>query len=74
MYLLQTSPCQITFFPDDNCRIQGHSEKEMFDIIDRFHDNNLNYARPCIHYFRGVYSSGGHPDWPAHRQGEKICI
>lgn len=65
-YTNKDSPCQITFFPDDSCRIKGHNETAMFSIFDGFPANGISYARPCIHYFRGIYSTGGYPGWPVH--------
>lgn len=67
LYTDKTEPCQITFFPDDNCHWKGHSEQNMFAVIDALPGLGITHAQPCIHYFRGVYSSGGHPDWPAHK-------
>ncbi|XP_053382880.1 uncharacterized protein LOC123540279 isoform X2 [Mercenaria mercenaria] len=66
LYTNPATPCQTTFFPDDSCHVPGHSESDMFNIIDGFSTNNIPYARACIHYFRGVYSTGVHPDWPIH--------
>ena len=37
----------------------------MFDVFDTLvDDGTVKDVRPCIHYFRGVYCSGGHPEWP----------
>ena len=46
--------------------MHGHSEAGLYKVIDGFAVNGIDYAKPCIHYFRGVYSSGAHPDWPIH--------
>lgn len=64
-YTDKTEPCQITFFPQ-TCKWSGRSESHLFSVIDQFPQNGLSGIQRCIHYFRGVYSSGGHPDWPAH--------
>ncbi|XP_062612670.1 uncharacterized protein LOC134274400 [Saccostrea cucullata] len=64
-YTDKTEPCQITFFPQ-NCHLNGRSESNLFSIIDQFPQNGLGQEQPCIHYFRGVYSSGGNEDWPVH--------
>ncbi|XP_053382879.1 uncharacterized protein LOC123540278 [Mercenaria mercenaria] len=66
VYTNKGSPCQITFFPDDTCRTKGHNETAMFTIFDGFSANGISYAQPCIHYFRGVYSTGVHLGWPIH--------
>ena len=64
LILNQAPPCQISFFPDENCKT-GNTEFEMFEMFDELNkDEEVAAARPCIHYFRGVYCSGGHPDWP----------
>ena len=62
---MQASPCQISFFPQ-SCHVHGHSEAGLYKAIASFTANGIDYAKPCIHYFRGVYSSGVHPDWPIH--------
>lgn len=66
-YTDPTSPYQTTFFPDDTCRIKGHHETSMFRVFDEFAANGIGSARPCIHYFRGVYSTGVVPAWPIHK-------
>ncbi|KAL4218440.1 hypothetical protein ACF0H5_023175 [Mactra antiquata] len=66
VYTNEAQPCQITFFPDDTCHIQAHTEDHMFAAFDAFPANNIDYSNPCIHYFRGVYSTGIHPAWPIH--------
>ncbi|WAR03483.1 hypothetical protein MAR_010041, partial [Mya arenaria] len=65
VYTNPTSLCQTTFFPNGTCFIQGHSEAAMFERFDEFSINNITHARPCIHYFRGIYSTGVHADWPS---------
>lgn len=68
VYTNRESPCQITFFPDDACHIKGHNETAMFAVFDEFAAHGIGSARPCIHYFRGVYSTGVVTGWPAHKQ------
>jgi hypothetical protein len=41
----------------------------MDNVFDAFAANGIPDARGGIHYFRGVYSSGGHPDWPSYYSG-----
>ena len=54
----------MSFFPDEECKT-GNTEEEMFDVFDTLvDDGTVKDVRPCIHYFRGVYCSGGHPEWP----------
>lgn len=65
-YTNKASPCQITFFPDDSCHVKGHNESSMFAVFDGFSGNGISFAQPCIHYFRGVYSTGVDPGWPLH--------
>jgi hypothetical protein len=64
--IFQVDPCQITFFPADTCMIPGHNETTMFQLFDAFGANGIGLARPCIHYFRGVYSTGVVAAWPKH--------
>ncbi|KAK3087880.1 hypothetical protein FSP39_011909 [Pinctada imbricata] len=63
---IQDSPCQISFFPE-YCRGHTFSETDMFNRYDRMKDFGIGYARPCIHAFREIYSSGGHHLWPPHQ-------
>ncbi|CAC5397491.1 unnamed protein product [Mytilus coruscus] len=60
---VQGDPCHTTFFPS-SCNKGNHTEAGMFDVFDHFKNNGIEQALPCIHYFRGIYSSGGNPDWP----------
>ena len=72
MCYLQTSPCQITFFPQP-CHLHDHTEAGLYSVIDGFSHNGIGYAKPCIHFFRGVYSSGGNSGWPKHHAtGESV--
>lgn len=65
LYTNKGDPCQTTFFPSP-CNKGNHTEAGMFDVFDNFKNNGIEHASPCIHYFRGIYSSGGNPDWPKH--------
>ncbi|KAL3891730.1 hypothetical protein ACJMK2_003979 [Sinanodonta woodiana] len=65
-YTEKDLPCQITFFPQ-SCTKGSHTESEMFRIFDQFDSHGIGNAKPCIHYFRGIYSSGANHNWPAHR-------
>ncbi|XP_052801956.1 uncharacterized protein LOC128232447 isoform X2 [Mya arenaria] len=69
-----TSLCQTSFFPDNTCHVHGHSEAAMFERFDDFSNNGIAHALPCIHYFRGIYSAGAHPDWPSHHSGHSPII
>ena len=63
-FFTQALPCQISFFPDEDCKT-GNTQIEMFEVFDALSkDEEVHFARPCIHYFRGSYCSGGHRDWP----------
>ncbi|KAL5013216.1 hypothetical protein ScPMuIL_007486 [Solemya velum] len=57
----------LSFFPLSRGHSPLHSESGMFAVFDKFSSEGIPAAKPCIHYFRGVYSSGGHPDWPAFK-------
>ncbi|XP_055996266.1 uncharacterized protein LOC125645608 isoform X3 [Ostrea edulis] len=57
--------CHTSFFPE-TCRSSEKSEAELYNIVDQFVKEGLESVQPCIHYFRGVYSCGGNPDWPVH--------
>lgn len=59
--------CQTTFFPQTCAHRKMKTESAMMAIFDKFSSSPIPLALPCIHYFRGIYSSGGHPDWPVHR-------
>jgi len=64
VYTNKALPCQTSFFPDEDCKT-GNTEAEMFEVFDALSkDEDAHFARPCIHYFRGSYCSGGHRDWP----------
>lgn len=65
LYTNKGDPCQTTFFPTQ-CSKGNHTEAGMFDVFDHFASQGISQAKPCIHYFRGIYSSGGNPDWPRH--------
>ncbi|KAJ8320850.1 hypothetical protein KUTeg_002437 [Tegillarca granosa] len=64
-YTNKESPCQIAFFPQ-TCHLPDRTEGGMYKVFDQFDQHGIGKAKPCIHYFRGIYSSGGHRDWPAH--------
>ncbi|XP_041373472.1 uncharacterized protein LOC121386588 [Gigantopelta aegis] len=65
-YTNKAVPCQTSFFPESCTSWHVGTEAAMFGAIDQFGQKGIPLAKPCIHYFRGVYSSGVHPDWPSH--------
>ncbi|CAC5423364.1 unnamed protein product [Mytilus coruscus] len=65
LYTNKGDPCQTTFFPSP-CNKGNHTEAGMLYVFDNFKKYGIEHSRPCIHYFRGIYSSGGNPDWPIH--------
>ncbi|CAM9310176.1 unnamed protein product, partial [Heterosigma akashiwo] len=61
--------CTTTHFPDQatcaySWAADRKSEEYLFSVFDDY--TSQIEVTPCIHYFRGVYSTGGHPDWPSH--------
>ncbi|XP_064645424.1 uncharacterized protein LOC135498856 [Lineus longissimus] len=58
--------CVSTFYPQP-CQWGEKTESAMFEIFDNFANFGMADVEPTIHFFRGIYSSGGHPDWPVVR-------
>ncbi|CAH1246280.1 Hypp7694 [Branchiostoma lanceolatum] len=74
-YTEKVEPCQITFFPQSCAPIYGgKSEAAMFAAYDELASHGVGEARPCIEYYRGVYSSGGNSDWPRHDSGVPVDL
>ncbi|KAL3890002.1 hypothetical protein ACJMK2_002344 [Sinanodonta woodiana] len=65
VYTNKVSICGTSFFPV-TCNKGTHTEAGMLDIFSQFGSNGIGQAKPCIHYFRGIYSTGGNSDWPKH--------
>eukprot|EP00092_Neocalanus_flemingeri_P042446 GFUD01046383.1.p1 GENE.GFUD01046383.1~~GFUD01046383.1.p1 ORF type:complete len:332 (-),score=68.66 GFUD01046383.1:73-1068(-) len=62
--------CSTTFFPRAECStsispwsVAYQSEEKMWEQVDSA-KSLLEGFSPSLHYYRGVYSSGGHSDWP----------
>ncbi|XP_013380583.1 uncharacterized protein LOC106151742 isoform X1 [Lingula anatina] len=72
IYTNKGTACQTTYFPQ-SCPWGEKTEAAMFALFDSY-PKDIEHARPCIHYFRGIYSSGGHSDWPAHKQSRDVLV
>ncbi|CAH1775282.1 unnamed protein product [Owenia fusiformis] len=67
VYTNKVSACTTSFFPSP-CNWGDKTEANMLAVFDELESPLLGVSQaiPCIHYFRGIYSSGGNPDWPLH--------
>ncbi len=80
-YTNRTDPgsCTATHFPyfcsftwSNSHRTDAYMTTQIFD---EYPANGIPFARPGIHYFRGVYSTGGHADWPSYYSGSvAFCL
>jgi hypothetical protein len=72
--------CTTRHFPDTRCGAGGpQTEDDMMEVFDTYTNpdtvNGIPAALPAIHHFRGVYSTGGHRDWPSYYSGSlSLCI
>lgn len=74
------SECTVTHFPFDCVGwpwSNAHRSDAylMTEVFDQFAAEGIPDAKPGVHFFRGVYSSGGHPDWPMYWDGAvDLCL
>jgi len=62
---LSKDQCTTSFFPDDNCNnwaVEYHNEQTMWEQVDKA-ASMLPGFTPSLHYYGGVYASGGNADW-----------
>ena len=74
------SECTVTHFPFDCVAFPWSNPHRtdaylMTEVFDQFAAEGIPAAKPGVHFFRGVYGSGAHVDWPTYWDGAvDLCL